>query len=137
MTNNSDKDKKYLMKLNESDGPVFKIYNDPRYTRVGRILAHSGFDELPQLINVFKGDMAFVGPRPLPPEEATAIPKLYRQRFSVLPGITSSWIIKGAHNLKFTDWMKLDIYDIEQSSLKHDCLILIKTIWMMMKAIGS
>lgn len=137
MRENSDKVKKNLMKLNESDGPVFKIYNDPRYTKVGRFLAHSGFDELPQLINVVKGDMTFVGPRPLPPEEATAIPKRYRQRFSVLPGITSSWIIKGAHNLKFVEWMKLDIYDVKQSSLKHDWLILIKTIWMMVKAIGS
>jgi len=87
--------------LNEADGPVFKIRNDPRFTRVGKILARTALDELPQLWNVIRGEMAFVGPRPLPIAEASKIPNKYNPRFSVQPGMTSPWVIKGNHKLKF------------------------------------
>src|SRR3990167_8451898 len=92
--------------LNEADTPVFKIYNDPRYTKLGKFLAHTGLDELPQLINVIRGEMKFVGPRPLPDYEAKKVPRKYWGRFTVYPGITSLWIVKGSHNLSFKRWME-------------------------------
>ena len=93
-------------KLNEADGPVFKIRNDPRFTKIGRLLAHSGLDELPQLINSMKGEMSFVGPRPLPIAEANKIPKQYVSCFSVLRGMTSIRIVHGTHKLDFEEWTK-------------------------------
>ena len=124
--------KKYL-RLNEADGPVFKIRNDPRYTKVGKILARTGLDELPQLINVIKGEMAFIGPRPLPPDEARGIPKTVSKRFSVLPGITSSWVVRGAHNLSFSEWMKLDLEYVERKSFLKDLEIIIGTLRVILK----
>lgn len=113
--------------LNEADGPVFKIRNDPRYTRVGKFLAHTGIDELPQLINIVKGEMAFVGPRPLPVDEAAKVPKKYEARFSVLPGMTSPWILAGAHRLTFAEWMGLDVKYVSEKSLPHDVHIFLRT----------
>jgi len=118
---------KYI-KINEADGPVFKIRNDPRFTRFGRWLSWSGLDELPQLINVLKGEMTIVGPRPLPIKEALKVAQNYQKRFSVLPGTTSSWVIKGAHNLSFKEWMKLDMQDVEKNSLGKDFAIMLKTV---------
>ena len=124
--------KKYLH-LNEADGPVFKIRNDPRYTKVGKILARTGLDELPQLINVIKGEMAFIGPRPLPLDEARGIPKAVSKRFSVLPGITSSWVVRGAHNLSFSEWMKLDLEYVKRKSFLKDMEIIIGTFRVILK----
>ncbi len=120
--------KKKYQHLNEADGPVFKIYNDPRYTRIGKFLAHTGLDELPQLINIFNGEMKFVGPRPLPPREAKGVPKIYSLRFSVLPGITSLWIIRGSHKLTFRRWMELDVKEVKNKSFKQDIFIALGTI---------
>jgi len=120
-------------KLNEADGPVFKIRDDPRYTRFGRLLAHTGLDELPQLINIIKGEMAFVGPRPLPVDEAKRVPKKYEKRFSVLPGITSSWVVKGAHNLSFSRWMELDVEYVENKNFQADFNIGVSTVILMIK----
>lgn len=120
---------------NEADGPVFKIQNDPRFTTMGKWLARSGLDELPQLFNIIKGDMAFVGPRPLPVNEASKIPKKYHKRFSVLPGITSLWVIKGTHNLSFDEWMKLDIEYINKKSLQHDLAICKKTLSLLIRSL--
>lgn len=117
-----------MQNLNDIDGAVFKIRNDPRFTKIGKRLAKSGLDELPQLINVVKGDMSFVGPRPLPVEEANKIPKKYQKRFSVLPGITSPWVIKGTHRLTFTEWMELDMEYIRQKSFSLDLSIFVRTI---------
>ena len=116
--------------LNEADGPVFKIRNDPRYTKIGKFLSHTGLDEIPQLINVIKGEMDFVGPRPLPVSEAEKIPKKFEKRFSVLPGVTSPWIINGAHSLNFDQWMKLDLEYADKKSFLYDIQIFLKTIKM-------
>ena len=119
--------------LNEADSPVFKIKNDPRYTKFGRFLAHSGLDELPQLINIVKGEMVFVGPRPLPIEEAKKVPKKYYTRFSVLPGLSSLWVIKGTDHSDFDRWMKLDLEYVKDKSFWYDSKITIKTIWLLIK----
>src|SRR3990167_2504654 len=86
-----------LLKKNQADGPVFKIKNDPRFTGIGRVLAQYGVDELPQIFNIIKGEMSFVGPRPLPVDEAKKIPQKYQIRQWLLPGITFLWVAKGAH----------------------------------------
>lgn len=128
MINNAEDLKQKYLYLNEAHGPIFKIRNDPRYTKVGKFLARTGLDELPQLINIIKGEMAFVGPRPLPVDEAKKIPSKYQKRFSVLPGITSLWVIRGAHKLPFNKWMKLDLEYIQKKSLTYDLHILCITL---------
>jgi len=125
--------KSKIYHLNEADGPVFKIRNDPRYTKIGRFLAHTGLDELPQLINVIKGEMAFVGPRPLPIDEAKKVPKKYGRRFSILPGMTSLWVIRGADHSSFKKWMEDDLEYIENKSFWYDLKIIILTVWMLLK----
>ena len=115
--------------LNESDGPVFKIYDDPRFTNVGKYLSRLGLDELPQLINVLKGDMSLVGPRPLPVYEAKKLNSKYKKiREQVKPGMTSSWVINGSHKLSFKEWMQLDKMYVESSSFIRDIQIILKTI---------
>lgn len=135
MIDNAEVLKEKYLYLNEADGPVFKIRNDPRYTKIGKFLAHTGLDELPQLINIMKGDMAFVGPRPLPIDEAVRIPKKYQERFSVLPGITSLWVIKGAHKLSFKQWMESDLEYVRNKSILLDLKISLLTIWLILKSI--
>jgi len=117
-----------VQRLNEADGPVFKIKNDPRYTRVGKFLSHVAIDELVQLMNIMEGAMAFVGPRPLPLKEAQKVPKKYRARFSVLPGMTSSWIVAGAHKVSFKKWMEMDCQYAKKKTIWGDIFILLKTI---------
>ena len=126
---------KKLSNLNEADGPVFKIYNDPRYTKFGKILARTGLDELSQLINVVKGEMSLVGPRPLPIYEAEKLTKAQKVRELVKPGITSSWIVDGAHNLKFVKWMKLDRDYVRDADFGKDIQILIKTTELILRQI--
>lgn len=129
----AERHKSKYIRFNEADGPVFKIRNDPRYTKIGKFLSHTGMDELPQLINVIKGEMALVGPRPLPVDEAKKIPKKYDRRFSVLPGMTSPWIIKGAHGLSFEKWMTLDLQYVDRKSLIEDVRIFFRTILLIIK----
>jgi lipopolysaccharide/colanic/teichoic acid biosynthesis glycosyltransferase len=124
-----------IQHLNEADGPVFKIRNDPRFTKIGKVLSYLGVDELPQLINIIKGEMALVGPRPLPIEEAIKVPLTYQKRFSVLPGMTSTWLINGAHQLSFKKWMRLDCKYIECRTWKIDFKIFCLTLWMIIKGI--
>ncbi len=129
----AEKLKKKYLDLNEADGPVFKIRKDPRLTKVGKILTRTAADEFPQLINVVKGEMSIVGPRPLPWNEAKKVPKKYGGRFSVLPGITSSWIVKGSHNLTFKEWMELDIDYVSNHTVLQDLSIIIVTAVLMSK----
>jgi len=131
MRKGAENEQRELRHQNEADGPVFKIWNDPRHTRVGRWLSHRGLDELPQLINVIRGEMVFVGPRPLPVEEAKKVPRRYFRRYEVLPGLTSSWVVNGAHNLSFQEWMKYDLEDVSEQGVRRDLRIMGKTIWMM------
>lgn len=117
MMENAEKLKSKYNHLNQADGPVFKIHDDPRFTKIGKIIAKIGFDELPQLINILKGEMSFVGPRPFPIEEAKRIPKIYQKRFDVKPGILSSWVAEGAFHNNFKKWMKLDLEDVKNKNL--------------------
>jgi exopolysaccharide biosynthesis polyprenyl glycosylphosphotransferase len=119
--------KAQLQEKNEMEGPVFKIKNDPRVTRIGGWLRKYSLDELPQFINVLKGDMSLVGPRPLPCEEAELIHGMQRRRFSVKPGLTCIWQISGRNQLSYEEWMKLDLQYIDRWSLGLDFKILLKT----------
>ncbi|MBU1326778.1 sugar transferase [Patescibacteria group bacterium] len=107
-------------KLNEADGPVFKIRDDPRFTRIGKFLSHTGLDELPQLWNVVRGDMALIGPRPLPVAEASKLAPWMRKRHDVLPGIISPWILNGYHRQSFREWMKSDVSYAKHKSVSGD-----------------
>ena len=115
---------------NEMDGPVFKLENDPRVFKFARLLRKLSIDELPQLINVVKGDMSLVGPRPLPCYEVVEFEKSkYRRRLSVKPGITCTWQAGGRNTItSFEDWVKLDLEYIDNWSLWLDIKILFKTI---------
>jgi lipopolysaccharide/colanic/teichoic acid biosynthesis glycosyltransferase len=128
MVKNAEKLKKKYLHLNEANGPVFKIRDDPRYTRIGKFLSHTGLDELPQLLNILKGEMSLVGPRPLPVNEEKQIPKKWQKRRQPKPGLVCSWLINGAHSLSFNQWMKLDLEDIQKSSLAYDLTIFFKAI---------
>jgi len=131
MIDGAETKKRDVEHFNEADGPVFKIYNDPRFTKLGKLLSHSGLDEIPQLLNVIRGNMSLVGPRPLPVAEANKVPKKYHKRFSVLPGMTSTWIISGSHQLSFNQWMELDVNYVKRSTLLMDAQILFVTFIMM------
>jgi lipopolysaccharide/colanic/teichoic acid biosynthesis glycosyltransferase len=118
-----------LLNDNEMDGPAFKIERDPRITRFGRFIRKAGIDELPQLINVIKGDMSLVGPRPPLPREVEEYGPKERVRLSVIPGITCYWQIQPKRNsLTFQEWLELDIKYINERSFKTDIVILFKTI---------
>lgn len=129
--------KKDLMALNEMDGPVFKIKNDPRVTKVGRILRKTSIDELPQLINVFMGDMSLVGPRPPIPGEVSQYDLTTRRRLSMRPGITCIWQVSGRNAIPFEKWMELDMEYIDNWSLRLDLKILAKTIPAVLRGSGA
>jgi exopolysaccharide biosynthesis polyprenyl glycosylphosphotransferase len=113
---------------NEADGPLFKIRNDPRISRVGGFLRRWSLDELPQLLNVLKGDMSIVGPRPPLPHEVTKYEDWHFDRLEVRPGITGLWQVSGRSELSFTEMVRLDLFYIENWSLAYDTFILIKTL---------
>ena len=124
--------------LNEVDGPAFKIKDDPRVTGFGRFLRKTSIDELPQLINVLKGDMSIVGPRPLPLRDYKGFNHDWqRRRFSVRPGITCLWQISGRSNTSFEKWMELDMEYIDHWSPWLDFTILAKTIPAVIKGSGA
>jgi exopolysaccharide biosynthesis polyprenyl glycosylphosphotransferase len=114
--------------LNEMDGPVFKCANDPRITWLGRYLRKFSIDECPQLINVIKGDMSLVGPRPPLPQEVDEYKPWQRRRLRMRPGLTCLWVIEGRNKLDFLKWMRLDLYYIDNWSLGLDCKILFQSI---------
>lgn len=124
----ADSRKQELMHLNEMDGPVFKIENDPRVTPIGAILRHYSIDEVPQFWNVLKGDMSLVGPRPPTPDEVIHYLGDTRRRLSMRPGLTCYWQIRGRNEIAFSDWMKLDLMYIDTWSLMNDFFILVQTI---------
>lgn len=135
MKRGSESMKTKYLGLNEADGPVFKIRKDPRFTKFGRVLSWSGLDELPQLFNVIRGEMEIVGPRPLPLDEAKRVDQRYSARYRVLPGITSSWVVSGAHKLSFKEWMELDLSYVQNKSLSLDLVIIFQTFAVLARSI--
>ena len=124
--------------LNEVSGPVFKIRNDPRITSAGKWLRKISIDELPQLINVLKGDMSLVGPRPLPLKYYQGFDQNWHlRRFSIRPGITCLWQVNGRNTIPFENWMELDKEYIDNWSLWLDFNILAKTIPAVMRGSGA
>jgi len=138
MVLNADQIKTDLLHRNEMDGPVFKIKNDPRVTKIGKILRKFSLDELPQLWSVFKGDMSLVGPRPAGPHELARYESWHRRKLSVKPGLTCLWQVKGRNKISsFDEWVRLDLEYIENWSLGLDMKILLKTIPAVLRGTGS
>ncbi len=117
-----------LQEQNEADGPLFKMTHDPRITRIGRFLRMTSLDEVPQLLNVLRGDMSLVGPRPALPHETEEWDSLLTQRLRVKPGITGMWQVSGRSDTSFEDYTRLDLYYVDNWSLVIDLAILAKTI---------
>jgi lipopolysaccharide/colanic/teichoic acid biosynthesis glycosyltransferase len=128
MCNDAEAKQAQLKHRNEQDGPAFKIANDPRITRIGQLLRTTSIDELPQLVNVLKGDMTLVGPRPLPIGESEQCAGWYRRRLDVTPGLTCIWQIKGRSQVSFCDWVRMDVAYIRRRTLLTDLRILFQTI---------
>jgi len=143
MIANADGLRKEMQHHNESDGALFKIMNDPRITRVGRFIRKYSIDELPQLLNVIRGDMSLVGPRPLPVsdfEEANEPEDFWdavKDRASVRPGMTGLWQVSGRSEIKFRDMVLLDLYYVENRSLSLDLEILFRTVAVVVFGKGS
>lgn len=123
----AEKQLKFLRDLNERDGPVFKITNDPRHTIIGGFLRKSCLDELPQLWNIVKGDMSFVGPRPALPEEVAQYKTWQFNRLAVTPGLTCHWQISN-RNMTFDEWVRSDLDYIDNRSFGLDMLLILKTL---------
>ncbi len=137
MVSNAEKLKAALMEFNESDGPAFKIKNDPRITKIGRFLRKTGLDEIPQLINVIRGEMSLIGPRPMLPNEVTAQEEWHLKRMSVKPGISCSWQVQPFRNsVTFEQWMRLDRDYVENWSILTDIKLIFRTIKSIFAARG-
>jgi exopolysaccharide biosynthesis polyprenyl glycosylphosphotransferase len=128
MYQDADRRQAELEQLNEASGALFKIREDPRVTRVGRLLRRFSLDELPQLINVLRGEMSLVGPRPLPQRDFERLEPWHRKRYLVLPGITGLWQVSGRSELDFDDLVRLDFLYLERWSVFLDLTILVKTV---------
>ena len=137
MCDNAEALKADLADKNEMSGPVFKIKEDPRVTRVGRLLRKTSIDEIPQFINVLNGDMSLVGPRPPLPKEVAQYEPWQRRKLSVRPGVTCTWQVNGRNEVDFDDWMRLDLQYIDNWSLWQDTKILAKTVPAVMKGSGA
>jgi exopolysaccharide biosynthesis polyprenyl glycosylphosphotransferase len=126
-----------LQAKNEADGPVFKMKRDPRITSIGRFIRKYSIDELPQLINVWLGDMSLVGPRPPIPSEVEEYTWEQRRRLSVKPGMTGLWQVSGRSEVNFEDWVSMDLAYIDQWSLLQDFRILVKTVQVVLQGKGA
>jgi lipopolysaccharide/colanic/teichoic acid biosynthesis glycosyltransferase len=137
MVADAEKQREALASYNETDGPAFKIANDPRITSFGRILRKTGLDEIPQLYNVMKGEMSLIGPRPMQPEEVLAQDEWHLKRLCVKPGLTCIWQIQPERNkVPFEKWMQLDREYVENWSLGNDFRIFLGTIKTVLVAKG-
>ena len=135
---NAEEQLKDIEHLNEAEGPIFKIKNDPRVTRVGKFIRRTSIDELPQLINVLHGEMSLVGPRPMSMRDVDLFDRgIQRKRFSVKPGLTCIWQISGRSNLPFDKWLELDLDYIEKWDFWLDIKILFKTLPAVLKTNGA
>jgi exopolysaccharide biosynthesis polyprenyl glycosylphosphotransferase len=137
MVVNADAQRDGLVGSNEADGLLFKMRRDPRVTKVGRLLRRTSLDELPQLFNVLRGEMSLVGPRPALPDEATRYAEAQRARLRVKPGVTGLWQVNGRHDLAFEDYVRYDLFYVENWSLTMDLYILAKTVPALLTARGS
>ena len=126
-----------LRERNEMDGPVFKIKDDPRITRVGKFIRRYSIDELPQLVNIIKGEMSIVGPRPPLPNEVQYYNSYEMKRLAVVPGLSCWWQISGRNNVGFDEWMKLDMQYVEQHGLFVDAKIVVKTFGAVLGGKGA
>ncbi len=126
-----------LTDMNEADGPIFKMRNDPRQTRIGRFIRRASLDELPQLLNVLNGDMSLVGPRPPIPREVEQYDDWHRRRLEVAPGVTGLWQVSGRSQLTFDEMVMLDLYYAEHWSLLLDLKILLRTIPTVLLGTGA
>jgi len=134
----ADQQQHGMEQLNEANGPVFKIKDDPRVTRLGKFLRRYSIDELPQLFNVLNGDMSLVGPRPLPVRDVERINvQWHKRRFSVRPGITCLWQVNGRSDVSFDHWVQMDLEYIDHWCLGLDIKILIKTVPVVLRGSGA
>ena len=137
MLNNAEQLRAELHQLNELDGPAFKISDDPRITPVGRLLRRFSLDELPQLWNILRGDMSFVGPRPAIPDEVGMYEPWQRRRLRMRPGLTCMWVLEGRSDVDFQRWIQLDLAYIDNWSLWLDCKIFLRTIPIVISGKGA
>jgi exopolysaccharide biosynthesis polyprenyl glycosylphosphotransferase len=137
MAPNAEELKASLLPQNEMSGPVFKMQQDPRITKVGAVLRKTSLDEIPQFFNILRGDMSLVGPRPPLPTEVARYDRWQRRKLSVKPGLTCLWQINGRNRIDFDDWMKLDLDYIDNWSLWLDAKILLKTVPAVFKGDGA
>jgi exopolysaccharide biosynthesis polyprenyl glycosylphosphotransferase len=137
MCDNADAELAQLLDLNQADGPMFKIHDDPRITPLGRVLRRLSFDELPQLVNVLRGEMSIVGPRPPLPSEVDRYPEDVRRRFLVKPGLTGLWQVSGRSDLSWEDSVRLDLDYVDHWSPALDFVIMLKTVLAVIKGAGA
>lgn len=131
MVANAEELKEKLMEQNERSGPMFKIRDDPRVTKVGIFIRKTSIDELPQLVNILKGDMSIVGPRPSLPKEVKQFEGWMMERLSVKPGLTCYWQIAGRDDIDFKEWMKLDVRYVEERNIIIDSVLIFKTFFVL------
>ena len=131
MVKNAEELKAKLAAQNEMSGPMFKMKEDPRVTKVGKFIRKTSIDELPQLINVLKGEMSLVGPRPSLPKEVEKFKPWMLRRLEVKPGLTCYWQVSGRNNIDFEDWMKLDIQYVEDRNFCLDLKLIFKTFFVL------
>jgi lipopolysaccharide/colanic/teichoic acid biosynthesis glycosyltransferase len=132
----ADAEKAKLRARSEQDGPAFKLKHDPRVTRVGKLLRVTSLDELPQLLNVLRGEMTLVGPRPLPCDESAACHRWQRSRLDVTPGLTCIWQVSGRSTVTFDDWMRMDLYYIRHRSPWLDAKLVVRTFGAVFRLTG-
>lgn len=133
----ADKQLEQLRAYNEVDGPAFKIAKDPRVTRVGQFIRKFSIDELPQLLNIIKGDMSIVGPRPPLPNEVAVYTPFQMKRLAIKPGLTCYWQINGRSHLSFDQWVALDVKYIQRMGFFTDFMIILRTIPVVLFGIGA
>lgn len=132
MVEDAEKLKKDLENKNEMTGPMFKIKDDPRITKIGKFIRKTSIDELPQLLNILRGDMSIVGPRPSLPSEVKGFHTWMLKRLEVKPGLTCYWQISGRNSIEFDEWMKLDIKYVEERNLFIDIKLILKTTLLLL-----
>lgn len=131
MVEDAEELKKLLKDKNEMSGPMFKIKEDPRITKVGKFIRKTSIDELPQLLNVLKGEMSLVGPRPSLPSEVKNFEPWMLKRLEVKPGLTCYWQVSGRNNISFNEWMELDIKYVNEGNILLDIRLIFKTIFLL------